>query len=74
MDTAGIPADRKLLLDQLMSYIVDQKDKEQSINLNFICTHNSRRSHLGQIWAAVMADYYGVKDVLTFSGGTETKI
>lgn len=72
MDTTGISADRKLLLDQLVSYIVDQKDKEQSINLNFICTHNSRRSHLGQIWAAVMADFYGVKDVLTFSGGTET--
>ncbi len=41
------------------------------IALHFICTHNSRRSHLGQIWGKVVADYVGVTDVVSFSGGTE---
>jgi len=37
----------------------------------FICTHNSRRSHLSQIWASTAAAYYGVPGVETYSGGTE---
>jgi protein-tyrosine phosphatase/arsenate reductase len=37
----------------------------------YVCTHNSRRSHFGQIWATVAAEYYGIKNVVTFSGGTE---
>lgn len=39
--------------------------------LVFICTHNSRRSQLAQIWAQVAAYYYGVKNIKTYSGGTE---
>jgi arsenate reductase len=39
--------------------------------LNFICTHNSRRSHIAQLWGQAAASYYGVKDVFCFSGGTE---
>ena len=37
----------------------------------YICTHNSRRSHFGQIWAHVAADFYNISKVNTFSGGTE---
>jgi hypothetical protein len=36
-----------------------------------ICTHNSRRSHIGQVWLAVAADYFNLPDIHTFSGGTE---
>ncbi|MBI1226927.1 MAG: hypothetical protein GC192_16975 [Bacteroidetes bacterium] len=36
-----------------------------------ICTHNSRRSHIGQIWLAVGAEYYQLPEIQTFSGGTE---
>jgi arsenate reductase len=43
----------------------------QPIRLNFICTHNSRRSQLGQVWAAVAAFVNDVPGVRTFSGGTE---
>ncbi len=42
-----------------------------SASLTFICTHNSRRSHLAQIWAKVAADYYGIGGISTYSGGTE---
>ena len=65
-----IPAARKEKLQQLASYIEAKRTAER-IALNFICTHNSRRSHLAQIWAAVAAYYYGVSKVKTFSGGTE---
>lgn len=66
-----IPKDRKKLLSKISEYIQTKKDINLPINLMYVCTHNSRRSHLGQIWAAVAATYFGVKNVQTFSGGTE---
>ncbi|MBT8220031.1 MAG: hypothetical protein KJP00_09405 [Bacteroidia bacterium] len=39
--------------------------------MTVICTHNSRRSHIGQIWLATGADYYKLPEIQTFSGGTE---
>lgn len=72
LDVSTITADQKALLDQLSQYINSRRKEGQPINLNFICTHNSRRSHLGQVWAAAMADHYKIENVLTFSGGTET--
>ncbi|MEM8713961.1 MAG: protein-tyrosine-phosphatase, partial [Planctomycetota bacterium] len=43
----------------------------ESAQAVFICTHNSRRSHLSQLWAKVAASYYGHEAIETFSGGTE---
>lgn len=55
-----------------ISDFIRQKSRTGEIaRLIFICTHNSRRSHFGQIWAQVLADYYGVSGVKTYSGGTE---
>ena len=62
--------DRKSRLDELVAYISADRG-EASCQLIFICTHNSRRSHMSQIWAQVAAYYYGIDDVRTFSGGTE---
>lgn len=64
-----IPEQRKLQLAELATYVKANKGKP--IRLNFICTHNSRRSHLGMIWAAVAAAHYKVENVHTYSGGTE---
>jgi protein-tyrosine phosphatase/arsenate reductase len=66
-----IPAARKELLEKIAAYIKTKQTNNETINLIYVCTHNSRRSHLGQVWAAVAATYYGVKHVHTFSGGTE---
>jgi arsenate reductase len=66
-----ISLERKFLLDKISTFIQVKKDADLPIQLVYVCTHNSRRSHFGQIWAAVAADYYGVKNVSTFSGGTE---
>lgn len=65
-----IDAARKILLEKLSHHIQEKYRVDQEINLVYICTHNSRRSHLGQIWAKVAADFYGFK-INTFSAGTE---
>ena len=67
----SISSDRKVLLEKISSYIQQKKDDSSPIQLIYVCTHNSRRSHFGQIWAAVAAEYFGVNEVSTFSGGTE---
>jgi arsenate reductase len=66
-----ISPDRKDELKQLAGYIRDEAQKPSPVQLVFICTHNSRRSHLAQIWAKVAADLAGLDRVRTFSGGTE---
>ena len=66
-----INADRKVILQPLIDFIQSKQANKEAINLNFICTHNSRRSHLAQIWAQVAAYYYGVEKLTTYSGGTE---
>jgi protein-tyrosine-phosphatase len=66
-----IPEDRKELLEKLAGYVVERVASGGNANLIFICTHNSRRSHLAQIWAATAAGYFGLGGVRTFSGGTE---
>ncbi len=66
-----IPPERKQELQQLADYIRGCHAKGLAANLTFVCTHNSRRSHLTQIWAQTAAAFYGVVNVHTFSGGTE---
>jgi len=66
-----IDVERKKLLMQLAQYVRERTSASQLVQLTFLCTHNSRRSHLSQIWAHVAADYYNVEPVRTFSGGTE---
>jgi len=66
-----IPKERQALLEELSNYVSSKKESHQAIQLVYICTHNSRRSHFGQIWAQVAANYFNVKNVTSFSGGTE---
>jgi protein-tyrosine phosphatase/arsenate reductase len=66
-----IAADRKEQLKKIAGYLHTKLTTEKKASLVFICTHNSRRSHMGQLWACAAASYYGIKDVACFSGGTE---
>ena len=72
-NSAFIPLseERKAVLQPLIDFIQDKINHTKEIRLNFICTHNSRRSHLSQIWAQTMAFHFGIKDVFCYSGGTE---
>lgn len=66
----SIPADRRIPLDQLADFIRSQIAEDATVKLLFICTHNSRRSHMGQAWGAAAGAYFGLS-VQSFSGGTE---
>jgi protein-tyrosine phosphatase/arsenate reductase len=66
-----IPEARKAILAKIAAYIRQKRGQNEPVKLVFICTHNSRRSHFGQVAAAVAADFYGVEAVQVFSGGTE---
>jgi arsenate reductase len=66
-----ISEERKYLIAHLQIHVGLKKDEGKKILLNFICTHNSRRSHISQIWAQTAAHYYGIANVEAYSGGTE---
>jgi arsenate reductase len=67
----SVSNERKEILQPLIEYIQDKVNSNEEIRLNFICTHNSRRSHLSQIWAQTMAFHFGIQNIFCYSGGTE---
>jgi arsenate reductase len=69
-----IPEERKKALNQLSLFMESKVRAGEKIELIFICTHNSRRSHISQIWAQTAAAYYGVPNVVAYSGGTEATV
>ncbi|MGE8553111.1 MAG: low molecular weight phosphatase family protein [Chryseobacterium jejuense] len=66
-----IKEDRKAILKPLIDFIQKNLDDKKAIGINFICTHNSRRSHLSQIWAQAASIYFDIPKVTCYSGGTE---
>ena len=65
-----LTSDRKDLLEKIAENIAKEYAKNEVVNLNFICTHNSRRSQLGQVWGFYAAEYFKL-NINSFSGGTE---
>ncbi len=68
----GISTERQAVLNALSIFISARVALQQPSRVVFICTHNSRRSHMAQLWAQVAAATFSVPGVETFSGGTET--
>ena len=66
-----IPVDRQAELKELGQYLYEKEKAGEEIKLTVICTHNSRRSHIGQLWLLVAAEWYGLEHLQAFSGGTE---
>jgi len=66
-----ISGHRRQQLQKIAAYVRDADKLNPPARLTFICTHNSRRSQLCQIWAATAAAYYGVPHVEAYSGGTQ---
>ncbi|MDH5367294.1 MAG: protein-tyrosine-phosphatase [Cyclobacteriaceae bacterium] len=66
----SISKERVDILQPLIKYIQQKIDNNKDVKLNFICTHNSRRSQFSQIWAQTMATNFGIK-LFTYSGGVE---
>lgn len=67
----SIPQERKELLARFAEIISNKLKQTNKADLTFICVHNSRRSHLSQFWAQAAAEFYGVKNITCYSGGTE---
>ena len=70
VDNSTISDQRKELLKPLKEYLSSKIKQKSVVNLNFICTHNSRRSQLSEVWAKITGDFYGL-NINTFSGGIE---
>lgn len=66
-----IPADRREALARVAQFVKKRRAAGRPARLLFICTHNSRRSHMAELWARAAAARHGVDGVQTFSGGTE---
>lgn len=66
-----VSPERRVVLDAIATNIVGRLDSGKTVEMTFICSHNSRRSHMSQIWAQTAAYYYGLNGITTFSGGTE---
>ena len=71
LDVETISNERKETLQPFIEFIQKKQQTDQEIRINFICTHNSRRSHLSQVWAQTMAYYCNIQNVFCYSGGTE---
>lgn len=61
---------RREMLFPLINWIKEKLVKNETVQLNFICTHNSRRSHLAQVWGQALAYHYGLNEIRCYSGGT----
>jgi arsenate reductase (thioredoxin) len=66
-----ISEERSSILQPLIDFIQFKVDNKSQVRLNLICTHNSRRSHMSQVWAQTAAAHYNIKNVYCYSGGTE---
>ncbi len=71
LNIESLSAERIETLQPLIDFIQSKVINKQVIRLNFICTHNSRRSHLSQVWAQTASAYFHIKNIFCYSGGTE---
>ena len=69
LDFESISEERYTVLNSLVSYLKESEIQKKVPKLNFICTHNSRRSQFSQLWCTVMSHFYNFP-VKCFSGGT----
>lgn len=69
--TVLVTEERRELLLTIANKITEEYEDREKINLNFICTHNSRRSQMAQVWSFFAVEYFELKNIFPFSGGTE---
>lgn len=71
LNPQSVSEERKVVLSPLIDFVQLKVSQGQEVRINFICTHNSRRSHLAQVWAQALAYHFNIKNVSSYSGGTE---
>lgn len=70
-EAGRVPASRREGLRALAQYVRAALAHDGTAELIFVCSHNSRRSQMGQVWARAAAAWHGVNGVRAYSGGTE---
>lgn len=70
LDVDTISLTRKEILAPIIAYVQSKREAAETPQLNFICTHNSRRSQLSQVWAKTLAAHYQIP-IASYSGGVE---
>lgn len=70
LDLESISPERKEVLNPVIEYLQEKINSGGNVSLNFICTHNSRRSHFSQIWAQALATHFQFNQITCYSGGT----
>ena len=71
LNITSLSDDRTSVLEDVARFVSSKRVAGEPAMLNFICTHNSRRSQMAQLWAAAAAAYFGIEGVQAYSGGTE---
>jgi len=66
-----ISKERKSDLDQIASTIKSHLKEEATLDIIVVCTHNSRRSQLGESWINVLSKHFGYQNIRAYSGGME---
>ncbi|WP_299109178.1 hypothetical protein [uncultured Tenacibaculum sp.] len=67
-----ISQERESLLQDIATTLFNEYSDRNKLNINFICTHNSRRSQIAQVWSFLAIEYFNLENIFSFSGGTET--
>ena len=70
LSASKVSPSRRAILQQVVDYVRVRQELNKPVKLNFICTHNSRRSQMAQVWAQTAIAYYKL-NILCFSGGIE---
>jgi hypothetical protein len=66
-----IPDERKAMLDEIGKAMSDEYLVHQKGNVLFVCTHNSRRSQIAELWFKYATLYFGIQHFEAYSGGVE---
>lgn len=65
-----ISKERIAVLEPLRTYLENKLLKNEPVHLNYICTHNSRRSQFAQCWSTYLSHHFQLP-IHSYSGGTE---
>ena len=66
--------ERVVFLNKIVNYVYKTASEKKTPKLNFICTHNSRRSQFCQFWATFFSIYYKIKCEVYSGGNLETEV
>lgn len=66
-----ITQERKEKLEEIGDFLVKNQSDSTLFSALFVCTHNSRRSHIADVWFKFGLVYYGIRHFESYSGGVE---